>query len=916
MTKIFNNLTDRVEAVSDAIKNYDGTLADLVLRNETTSVYHQEHLHSLKLGLQDALHNVEKDVSSVISDLEKMRSAVPNYCQFCGKAFQSIDHLKHHEAKHHSPQSEQHNLYQHLPGTLSVPLPLPNCNFCGLVFSSPEAVRKHIVECHVTPQLPEQLHDSVLNAPSVTVLNICDYCGLTFMQHDALTRHVEIYHSPNSLTTNSDRNVCGESGSVRNILSDITTHTCSHREDWINCSASDNTSSIDSTLNSHTATNHEHIPISPICQLDGQFDVSNPAYMNSSVSDNVRTAPYTLNRTKQVSKLVSDAAIKDFELNVSPTEQNINIVCSTGFYSLVVLPVFSEIFNGFSTIVHNVNILCYDVTKKVDATKAHVNTVIFLKLSPAQSARSNNVTITLHHTVRRVQIQGSSIMNNKIRANVWFLENILLKMLNNVAASKSFNIAKLNTLVQNVVANHVKKHDSLDRCKGCEIPFNGRSQSEQCFSCGHRYHKKCLAHTSHQCSLTPLLSSISPPDVSQPSVNLPVPNRQQPRSQPPGSVATTRCMVLTIPAVVSTSSEKAQTTHCPSPSLQDTHISQPPTTDLNEPGTHHQHSLAPGVSLVGSPLAVAPMAPVYTTANTIQGSILTNSLSNPALTYPQPRQSTPNNQTATNTVKDRNSKKVIRGPPIDEHSFEIECLKKQLNIAHSKIKEIETELEKSNNTNHILSERIKLFEGSANKDIYEKYFPSTRTQTDLSSKSLCASHCPAQRQHHCCAPPPCCAHACHTPAGGVDIVKVIRELSSTVLRLGSDISDIRAAISDLSPQQSDSPTSCTAAPDISCSGPSKDSIFPSVPGIISSPVLTTVRTVSSIPTTTYGTTASTAANPPPLSPDVVVVESSPCLSPPVQDMTCMSDNTIDENVPDDLTEAPLNSHPLTTQLNH
>ena len=129
------------------------------------------------------------------------------------------------------------------------------------------------------------------------------------------------------------------------------------------------------------------------------------------------------------------------------------------------------------------------------------------------------------------------------------------------------------------------------------------------------------------------------------------------------------------------------------------------------------------------PLAVVPTDISYTTANPVHGPQVTNSSANSALgdgtSNPrQPRQSTFQNPDAPNTGRDRNNKKSPRGPPIDKPSFEIECLKKQLNISHSKIKELETKLEKSANTNHILSERIKLFEDTNNKDIYEKYFPS------------------------------------------------------------------------------------------------------------------------------------------------------------------------------------------------
>ena len=87
VTKVFNNLSERIGVASENIKNNNVTFADLDLRIQTTSTYHQEHLHSLKISLQDVLYNVEKDMQSAMSDLHQIRSAAPSYCQLCGIAF-------------------------------------------------------------------------------------------------------------------------------------------------------------------------------------------------------------------------------------------------------------------------------------------------------------------------------------------------------------------------------------------------------------------------------------------------------------------------------------------------------------------------------------------------------------------------------------------------------------------------------------------------------------------------------------------------------------------------------------------------------------------------------------------------------------------------------------------------------------
>ena len=163
----------------------------------------------------------------------------------------------------------------------------------------------------------------------------------------------------------------------------------------------------------------------------------------------------------------------------------------------MVLPAFSSLHPGFTKKKLDVTILVNDITGKVDGTSSNVNTVFFFKLN-SDNGKSNNVTITLHHTVRKVQVQGSSIISNNMRANVWFLENILSEMFRDASASKSVDISCFNGLVRNFVSNHAEKLHSQQKCGDCDIPFTGRSQCEQCDGCGISYHRRCLSNTSHQ----------------------------------------------------------------------------------------------------------------------------------------------------------------------------------------------------------------------------------------------------------------------------------------------------------------------------------------------------------------------------------------------------------------------------------
>ena len=181
-----------------------------------------------------------------------------------------------------------------------------------------------------------------------------------------------------------------------------------------------------------------------IAQLDGAGDLSplpspyigqiknGRSFSVPNETASIRLAPYKLNQKKQVNKLRQDALLSDFDISVSPTEQSVSFLCSTGFYSLVAIPAFSHINVGFRHQVLNITLYCYDITGKIDDVGASVNAVIFFRLSSSDKSSIGGVTVHLHHTVRKVQVQGSSMVNGRTRASVWFVENFLLEKFNSV----------------------------------------------------------------------------------------------------------------------------------------------------------------------------------------------------------------------------------------------------------------------------------------------------------------------------------------------------------------------------------------------------------------------------------------------------------------------------------------------------
>ena len=85
---------------------------------------------------------------------------------------------------------------------------------------------------------------------------------------------------------------------------------------------------------------------------------------------------------------------------------------------------------------------------------------------------TNNETITLHHTSRKLQIQGSSLVSQKTRANVWFLDNMILYMINKKFSEKLIDTSNFNIAVREMVNNHTEKLNTQLKCKLCDIPLS------------------------------------------------------------------------------------------------------------------------------------------------------------------------------------------------------------------------------------------------------------------------------------------------------------------------------------------------------------------------------------------------------------------------------------------------------------
>ena len=201
-----DHLAERLDAMEDEMRRHDAThaenLADLNLKLNTFSIYHEKLLQNFKSGLQDALFIIERDMKTIWSKLAN--------CQTCGyKSECSISQSQHVPESHgespihlphspplenqqrscilmqcsHQPDSQHHNpagtdvTRNTLMNSSIEPSQCYRCNLCGFYFQSNDVLSLHM-RCH---------HNSPMSS--------CCQCENSFQDTLLLADHVKQHHS-------------------------------------------------------------------------------------------------------------------------------------------------------------------------------------------------------------------------------------------------------------------------------------------------------------------------------------------------------------------------------------------------------------------------------------------------------------------------------------------------------------------------------------------------------------------------------------------------------------------------------------------------------------------------------------------------------------------------------------------------
>ena len=562
---------------------------------------------------------------------------------------------------------------------------------------------------------------------------------------------------------------------------------------------------LESVLNTRNAQHystgydvHYAAELSPIPQLDGPSTPLHSLVHPSAPPQHkpsIRRSSYTLDKKKQLARLCKDTKLDDYEITVSPIAHNVTIKCSAGFYLKVVLPSFSSFTEQYHNQVDGIIIRCIKVEGHIDGDGSNVTAMIIFELIYEHQAHPSigTVTIHLHHTARKIQLQGSSLVHDRTRAPVWFVDSFLKGIFSHFAKMKSVDISNFNSAVHDMLTSHIQKISSQGKCGGCGSLFGGRSVSEICSSCHKQFHKSCFQDKRHSCS-----RSFDTLTKSLPVTSL-LPNAS------PNAIAGSARSPISTPASISSDIQMAPTySSATAPSMLPS--SQPlPTfsTENRPPSVTSSPIITAATFQIATTASAAPIHfPVQATHSQTQDNNpapILNPFANlfvpsPLANVPQSRPAPPPPILPTHTAPPppniipgttTRSRAPVRKnkPPLPPQNLDLEYAKIELNTAQATINVLETTVNDLRFRNGILEDRVKQLEEMKKTEIFDRYFPTQQRRAQSHGQSIqspCHSQCCRNPPQQCCHQPPHCCHdqAQHSQPGFGSLENIESVISS------------------------------------------------------------------------------------------------------------------------------------------
>ena len=605
---------------------------------------------------------------------------------------------------------EQHLLTEH---GISRP---ESCDQCEKIFLNRSELNRHVGEDHI--------------GESSDPVSLCDHCDDTFHDAELLSPHI----TPNQMLTSIPP-------TSNNSFPSLSTPVC--------CSSEGSLSPI---------TSHSVIP-----QLDGVLDTTISS-ISDSHSFNIQSEPssdrttlqtsYVLNQQRQIQGLLRNTMRKDFVLEINDNGRNVSIECSVGFYEAVAKPSFSTISCGFSHQAYGVNISCTEARESRDqASRVPALFVRFVLAGPDVQPDHAPLTVHLHHTQAKLQIQGGALMPDNNTAAIWFVKNLLKDRFVNEAKTKKYDISNINTQVSAILSSARMQSSSArmqspsdgmqsslsNSCAHCNKKFANNSRPIRCYRCSKLKHKtKC----SGVCPATMLPSSFdSSPVISSPGVSAPTTQPSFASNKAPYPMVSLSFSNASMPAAKTITS--AAIPEGPRVASGDTF--SPP---ASSPRPKRPRPAAPATFQPLSSTQVPSTVPFTIPITTLSSTPSQTSAPTLTLTTSQQRLSSlsfpPCSRASIPASSQTRKRKDTQDAVSSQEKAEIKFLTIELNSVRAQVLELESANTDLVRKVKIMEDLIKSYEGRETAKAYEELRPAPPGQQPAYSKCPCRS-----------SPPPC-----------------------------------------------------------------------------------------------------------------------------------------------------------------
>ena len=697
-------------------------------------------------------------------------------CLICGKTFNDRTLLKNH--------CEDHTNFTQTSPT-STEEQMEHCNNCGEIFKNARELDLHVQEQHSEAVTCPSERFALSTADCQTQPSLgwgksppvdCDLCDESIMSPNTVADPMERDHAHNL----GDHYTPGQFQS-NPVHENIPQYDCIDTLD----SSDNDRMDIHDTRNS-SSSNFIHVPDTTcIPQFDGVDDGldgdsgrvggTELDAVTENLTPSVLHVSYQLNKQRQVSKLVRDTNIADYDIVANDDDRNVCIQCSVGFYEAVAKPALSSLSTGFSVIISGISIRCLLVRKTQDKNSSMQGLLLRFEISgPDIHPGAASLAVHLHFTSRKIQLQGGASMPDGSKAPVWFTEFILKPMFISQAKAKNYDISKINNLVKGLGTNELKSKQSQQNCYHCKKAFSGKARPVPCTRCSQNKHStKCMPCPN---APKPILSS-----------------KQATSTKTMSAPTTSSLIVSELPTSTSSSSTSIPTVPKPPTSLPRSSLT-PQTQPVNEREIQPRSDPVPVQASASAPTAnmslQSTQLPTAASQLDASSSILVPGLPSSSASSVTPFQESfrPSTQQSTTAGKKKDKQKAPT-LALTPEAAEIAFLKQELDYATTKITMLDTEIEDLNKTIKIQDSRLKIFEDEQNKRLNAQYLDPNKTahgetQFCTTSARTCCTHSPSCPR---CSTPPCCHH---TGAHHKDTYKHIQGLFKEVETIKNFLKDL------------------------------------------------------------------------------------------------------------------------------